>query len=331
MAPGLALGALVVFLGLAMLVATTFGSVGLPVAQVVRALVGLPAPPTVRTIVVVIRLPRVVMAALVGAGLAVGGAVMQGVFRNPLADPSLLGISAGAGFAAVLAIALGLGAGSLWSLQGFAFVGALLAALLVHGLASRHGRTPVLTLVLAGVAVSALFAAGTTWLLTVGGQGDSVRAMLQWLYGSLDGALWRQDAVLAPLVAAGSGLMLLFAREINLLAVGEEGALALGVSVEAVRRVLLALVALVTGAAVAAAGPVAFVGLMVPHLLRMLVGADHRVLLPASVIGGAAFLVLADLLSRVVARPAEINLGVVTAILGVPFFLYLLRRAVRDR
>ena len=331
--PGLAgaLPVLTLILLLSMLTATALGSVGLPLGQVLASVLGRPAPVTASTIVVAIRLPRVVMAALVGGALALGGAVMQGVFRNPLADPGLLGISAGAGFAAVLAIGLHVGAGGLWTLQLFAFLGALVAAAAVYLLSVRHGRTPVLTLVLAGVAVSALFAAGTTLLLTLGAFSDDVRGMLQWLYGSLDGALWRQDAALAPIVAVGGGLMLLFARELNLLSAGEEGAAALGVPVELARRLLLGLVALVTGAAVAAAGPVAFVGLIVPHLLRLVVGADHRALLPASLVGGAAFLVLADLLARVVAAPAEINLGVVTAIVGVPFFLYLLRRAVGER
>jgi iron complex transport system permease protein len=310
-----------------MLVATAAGSVGLPLRQVAAALLGRPVPAAVRDIVVAIRLPRVIMAALVGAGLGISGAVMQGVFRNPLADPGLLGISAGAGFAAVLGIALRAG-GGLWSLQGFTFVGALCGAGAVYGLAVRHGRTPVLALVLAGVAVSALFAAGTTLLLTLGPFASDVPAMLQWLYGSLNGALWRQDAVLLPFVAAGAAAMLALARELNLLATEEEGAAALGVPAETVRRLLLALVALVTGAAVAAAGPIAFVGLMVPHILRLLVGADHRRLLPASLLGGASFLVGADLLARTVAAPAEISLGVVTALAGAPFFLYLLRRAV---
>ena len=324
---GAALALLLLILAAAMLAAIAFGSVTIPPAQVVATLLGRPAPPQASTILLAIRLPRVVLAALVGAALAQGGAVMQGVFRNPLADPGLLGISAGAGFAAVAAIGLGVATQGLWMLQGVAFGGAVLAAGLVYALAVRHGRTPVLTLVLAGVAVSALFAAGTTLLLTLGAMSDDVRAMLQWLYGGLDGALWRQDAVLAPVVAVGGALMLLFARELNLVSAGEEGAAALGVPVELARRVLLALVALVTGAAVAAAGPVAFVGLMVPHILRRFVGADHRALLPACLVGGAAFVVLADLLARVALRPAEINLGVVTAILGVPFFLYLLRRA----
>ena len=304
-----------------------FGTVSLAPGQVVRALVGLPVPATTATIVLAIRLPRVVLAALVGSGLALSGAVLQGVFRNPLADPGLIGVSAGGGFGAVLAIALGISARGLWTLPLWALVGALLASALVYLLATRYGRTPVLTLILAGVAISALFGAGTTLLLTLSASTTDLQAMLGWLYGSLDGALWRQNAVLAGFVLAGGAAMALFARDLNLLAMGEDGAAALGVPVETARRVLLCLAALVTGAAVAASGMIAFVGLIVPHILRRLVGADHRALLPASLVGGAAFVVLADLLARLVARPAEINLGVVTAVLGVPFFLYLLRRA----
>ncbi len=317
---------LAVLLALSVWVATSLGTVPMPLGQVLRVLVGLPAPRTAADIILRIRLPEVVMAALVGGGLAASGAVLQGLFRNPLADPGLFGVSAGAGFAAVAAIGLGVAARGIWVLPLWAFIGALVAAMLVYLLAMRHGRTPVLTLVLAGVAVSALFAAGTTLILTLSPLNTDVQAMLNWLYGGLDGILWRQDALLAPVVLAGAGAMMLFARDLNVMAAGEEGAMALGVPVERVRRILLALASLVTGATVAASGPIAFVGLMVPHLLRMIIGADHRALLPASVLGGAVFLVLADLLARVALRPAEINIGVVTAMFGVPFFLYLLRR-----
>ncbi len=320
------LAALLALLILSALLSTAFGSVPLPLGQVARALTGLPVDPTVRTIVIAIQLPRVVLGALVGAGLALSGAVLQGVFRNPLADPGLIGVSAGAGFGAVLAIAVGAAAQGLWTLPLWAFAGAVLASGLVYLLAVRHGRTPVLTLILAGVAISALFGAGSTLILTLNIGNTDVQSMLAWLYGSLDGALWRQDAVLAAFVLPGGATMALFARDLNLLSTGEEGAAALGVPVEGAQRALLGLTALVTAAAVAASGMIAFVGLMVPHLLRRLVGADHRVLLPASLLGGAAFLVIADLLARVVAAPAEINLGVVTAVIGVPFFLYLLRR-----
>ena len=304
----------------------SFGPAGLPFGQILRAIAGWPVSPMVHTIVLGIRLPRVVLGALVGGGLALSGAVLQGLFRNPLADPGLIGVSAGAAFGAVVAIALGVAAAGLWTLPLWAFGGALLATALVYLLAVRHGRTPVLTLILAGVAVSALFGAGTTAVLTLNIGNTAAQFMLAWLYGSLDGALWRQDAVLAAFVLPGGLLMVFFARELNLLATGQEGAAALGVPVEAAQRILLALAALVTAAAVAASGIIAFVGLMVPHLLRRLIGPDHRLLLPACLLGGGAFLVLADLVARVVIAPAEINLGVVTAVLGVPFFLYLLRR-----
>ncbi len=328
-APGAVLGGLALLLVVASGCAIAFGSVSVPAGPLVRALLGLPVGPRTASIVLAIRLPRVVMAALAGCALAQSGAVLQGLFRNPLADPGLLGVSSGAGFAAVCAIALGLEVHGLWILPLCAFAGAILATATVYVLAVRRGRMPVLTLILAGVAVSALFAAGTTLVLTVSALSQNVLAMLNWLFGGLNGILWRQDATVAPFVLLGGAAMCLFGRELNLLAAGEEGAAALGVPVEPVRRMLLALTALVTAAAVAAAGPIAFVGLMVPHMLRLLIGADHRLLLPASMLGGASFLVLADLVARVVVRPGEINLGVVTALVGVPFFLYLLRRATR--
>ena len=313
------------------IVATALGTVGVPLGQVLRALAGWPVAQAWHDIVLAIRLPRVLMAAMAGGALALSGAVLQGLFRNPLADPGLLGVSSGAGFAAVVAIALGIAPRGIWLLPLWAFGGALVASAAVYLLAMRQGRTPVLTLVLAGVAVSAFFAAGTTLVLTQSALNSDVRAMLNWLYGGLDGVLWRQDAILVPFVALGGAGMALFARDLNVMATGEEGASALGVPVETARRALLVLASLVTGAAVSVTGPIAFVGLIVPHILRMLVGADHRVLLPTSLLGGAVFLVLADLLARVAIRPAEINIGVVTAILGVPFFLYLLRRTGGER
>ncbi len=324
-AAGILVGLSALFL-LTVLLGTVAGTVPLAPGRVLAALFGLPVSQETHIIVWAIRLPRVVLGALVGAALALAGAVLQGLLRNPLADPGLLGVSAGAGFAAVVAIAAGAATASLWVLPFWAFCGALVASALVYAMALRQGRTSVLTLILAGVAVSALFGAGTTLVLTLHMGTADVSSMFGWLFGSLDGALWRQDAVLAPLVAFGALGMLRYARDLNLLATGEDGAAALGVAVERSRQILLVLAALMTGAAVAMSGVVSFVGLMVPHILRLLVGADHRRLLPASVLGGATFVVLADLVARVVVRPAELNLGVVTAILGVPFFLYLLGR-----
>jgi iron complex transport system permease protein len=306
-------------------VAVALGPVPLPLPQTLAALAGRPAPALVRTIVWDLRLPRVLVAGAVGSGLAVAGCVLQGLFRNPMADPAVLGVSAGAGLGAVVAIYGGLGAVSLWTLPGLAFVGAMLTALCVYGLATRAGRTPVLTLLLAGVAVGSLLSAAIGLVLTLA-QEVAVQAMVHWLMGAFEGETWQHVAVAVPVIAAGSGACLLFARELNILSTGEEAARGVGVPVEWTKRILLGLAALITAAGVAVSGTIGFVGLMVPHILRLLVGPDHRHLLPASALGGAAFLILADLAARLLIRPAELSVGVITSFLGVPFFLYLLRR-----
>jgi len=288
-------------------------------------MVGAPAPALVRDIVWNLRLPRVVIAGAVGTGLAVAGCVLQGVFRNPMADPGVLGVSAGAGLGAVIAIYAGLGVRSLWSLPGIAFAGALLTAATVYGLATRAGRTPVLTLLLAGIAVGSLLTSAIGLVMILAHE-VQIQTMLLWLMGGFDGETWQQVAVAVPVILAGSAASLLFARELNILATGEESARGVGVPVEWTKRALLALCALVTAAGVSVSGTIGFVGLLVPHMLRLIVGPDHRGLLPASAVGGAAFLILADLGARLVIRPAEISVGVITSFLGVPFFLYLLRR-----
>ena len=330
---GAAIAWLILLLAAAAFAGVLLGTVPLPPLAVLATLLGRRGPratPLVRDIVLELRLPRVALGALVGGGLAESGAVLQGLFRNPLADPALLGISSGAGFAVVLATTLHLGTGSLWALPAFGFAGGLLATAAVVFLGSTHGRTPVLTLVLAGVAVSALFGAGITLLLTLQPL-TQVQTAFAWLYGGLDGASWAGVVVLLPFVLGGGLVAAAFSRELNLLATDEDGAFTLGVAVERSRRVLLLVVALITGACVALSGPVAFVGLIVPHILRRVVGADHRGLLPVSLLGGATLVVLADLAGRTLDAPAEINLGVVTAFVGVPFFLYLLRRETGQR
>jgi iron complex transport system permease protein len=261
----------------------------------------------------------------VGTGLAVAGCVLQGVFRNPMADPGVLGVSSGAGLGAVIAIYAGLGARDLWTLPAIAFAGALLTAATVYALATRAGRTPVLTLLLAGIAVGSLLTSAIGLVMILARE-VQVQTMLLWLMGGFDGETWEQVGVAVPVILAGSAACLLFARELNILATGEESARGVGVPVEWTKRILLGLVALVTAAGVSVSGTIGFVGLMVPHMLRLMIGPDHRGLLPASAVGGAAFLILADLGARLVIRPAEISVGVITSFLGVPFFLYLLRR-----
>ncbi|MFP4591108.1 MAG: vitamin B12 ABC transporter permease BtuC [Halobacteriales archaeon] len=275
-------------------------------------------PATHERIVVGIRLPRVALAAAVGFALATAGTVMQGFFRNPLADPAIIGVSAGAAAAAVAAITvpalLPLG------LRPAAFVGGLVAAGAVYLIATEDGRTPVATLLLAGIAVQAFLGAVISYLVLH--SGDSMHEAVYWLMGHLHRYSWGDVAFIAPLSALFFAVLYVYARDLNVLLLGEEEAHNLGVAVERTKRVLLAVSSLVTAAAVAVAGVIGFVGLVVPHMLRLVVGPDHRILLPTAAIGGATFLVAADTIAR--AGPAEVPVGIVTAAVGAPFFLYLL-------
>ena len=280
---------------------------------------GEPASETATTIVTAIRLPRIALAAVVGFGLATAGTVMQGFFRNPMADPSIIGVSSGAAVGAVAVIAVG-GVGPL-GLEAAAFVGALLAAFGVYLIATRGGRTPVATLLLAGVAVQALLGAVVSLLLLL--SGENLREAIYWLMGHLHRSGWGDVAVAAPVVIVGFLLLLPFVRELNALLLGEEDAHAVGVDVQRTKVLLLAGASLVTAIAVSVAGVIGFVGLIVPHAVRLVVGPDHRVLLPASAFAGAAFLVVTDTIARM--GVAELPVGIVTAFLGAPFFLYLLR------
>jgi iron complex transport system permease protein len=275
---------------------------------------------TAENIVRTIRLPRIVLAAVVGFALATAGTVMQGFFRNPMADPSIVGVSSGAAVGAVAVIALPLAVP--YGIQTAAFVGAVITAFAVYLIATRGGRTPVATLLLAGVAVQTFLGAIISYLLLQ--SGESLEEAVFWLMGHLSNSTWAEvEATLPVAVAAFVGL-LAYARDLNALLLGEEDAHALGIEVERSKRVLLAVASVVTAAAVAVAGVIGFVGLIVPHVMRLLVGPDHRLLLPTSALAGATFLVLADTAAR--AGPAQLPVGIVTAALGAPFFLYLLRR-----
>jgi iron complex transport system permease protein len=280
----------------------------------------------------VVRAPRVLMAALVGAGLGVAGAAMQGLFRNPLADPGLIGVSAGAALAAVAAIVLGgslfgaaAGVLGLWLLPVAAFAGGLAATLLMARLGTVGGVASVATLLLAGVAVNAL-AGALTGVLIFMADDRQVRDITFWTLGSLAGARWVQLPVVLLLVGLPALLLCTLARPLNALLLGEAEAFHLGVRVEAVKRIAVVLAAVAVAAGVAFTGLIGFVGLVVPHLVRLGFGADHRLVLPGAALLGAALLVLADLAARSLVAPAELPVGVVTALLGAPFFLWLLRR-----
>jgi len=281
----------------------------------------------------VVRAPRTCLGLLVGAGLGAAGAVMQGLFRNPLADPGLIGITAGGALGAVGAIVFGAhflgpvasGALGLWLAPVAAFSGGLLACFLIARLGRRGGITSVPTLLLAGVAIAALCGAGTGLLIFLADD-RQVRDITFWTLGSLAGARWPQLLPLILLIGLPVLVLASLARPLNALMLGEEAAWHLGVRVEAVKRSAMALAAVAASAGVAFTGPIAFVGLVVPHLVRLGFGTDHRVVVPVSALFGAALMVLADLAARSLAVPAELPIGVVTSLLGAPFFLWLLRR-----
>jgi len=272
-----------------------------------------------------IRMPRLIVGILVGGALGISGAVMQGVFSNPLADPGIIGVSSGAATGAVLAIALGVSADSIFALPMFAFGGAIFAVGLTVLLAMRNGKIPVMTLLLAGVAVGMFLGAITSGLLTFMNE-QKLQQYLFWMVGGLDYRRWEHVYMAVGPVVIGSGLMLLLARHLNILVLGDTEAKAVGMRVMPFRMGLLTIAALTTATSVCVSGNIGFVGLVVPHMMRMLVGPDHRVLLPASVLAGATFLVFCDTLGRVIMPPAEVRVGIMTAILGTPYFLYLLRR-----
>lgn len=325
---------------LAIVAAIALGAVPVPAAAVVGVIarqLGVPGievgwTAAQEAIVWQVRLPRVLAGALVGAALATSGTLFQGLFRNPMADPFVLGISSGAGLGATLALMLP--AGSPLSGLGFAllplsaFAGALGAALLVYSVARRGNALPVTDLLLTGFAVAALLGAGTTLLLVLNDRLLlRLRAIFAWLAGGISVAGWAPLAPAAVLVATGLLLALLLGRWLDAFLLGEEGAAHVGVPVERAKALTVGVAALLTASAVTLSGLVGFVGLLVPHALRLVIGPSHRALLPAAALGGAAFLVLADLLARTVIAPSEIPVGVLTAVVGGPAFLILLKRS----
>ena len=284
-----------------------------------------------QAIVWLIRVPRVIVAGLVGAALAVAGTQLQGVFRNPLAESSIIGVSQGAALGAVVAFITGLTATSALWLPMAAFVGAFLALFAVYLIASRSGRAPVATLLLAGIALGAMITACSSLLISLNFVDWQVAGeIVFWLMGGLDSRNWTHVLICAPFVALGLLVAFWYSRDLDLLLLGEETAASLGVEVEALRRAVLVAAALLTASAVAVSGVVGFVGLIVPHALRLILGPSHRTLLAASAVAGAAFVIACDLLARTANPPSEIRLGIVTAAFGAPFFLYLLRQRRKE-
>ena len=273
-----------------------------------------------------LRLARTALGVVAGAGLSVAGVIFQAILRNPLAEPYVLGVSSGAGLGAALAIVLGLSAAGAWMLPATAFAGALGTILLVYALArTSTGTTPVQTLLLSGVVVSAVLGSILMFVVSVA-PSEKLHGIVWWLLGNLQVFDWGLLRIVSAVVAAGLAVSVLFARDLNLMALGEEPAAHLGLDVEWTKKLFFLLASLMTGATVAACGLIGFVGLIVPHTVRLVAGPDHRRLVTASALAGAAFLVLADSVARTIIAPREVPIGVITAILGGPFFLGLLRK-----
>ncbi|MFH2008872.1 MAG: iron ABC transporter permease [bacterium] len=308
------------------------------VARILASLVGLGDVSDIdditRRIVVDLRVPRVLTAFVIGSSLGLAGACLQAMFRNPMADPGVIGIGAGASFGAVLILYLGLGAVTLWAVPLGAFAGATACTLVVYTLSTRAGRTRIALLLLIGIAVNFLLGSCTAVVLhaAFSSKGHEIgRQILMWTMGGLGDRTWDHLYILLPLTTIGMTALLLNARPLDLFLLGEEQAASLGVNVQSTKLQLIVASALLTAAAVAFSGVIAFVGLVVPHMIRQLVGPGHVRLLPASALGGGVFLVAADLVARSVVAPVQLPLGVVAGLVGAPFFLFLLIRSTGRR
>jgi len=307
-------------------IALFLGSADVSPAAVIATVLGRSSPEAVERVVVLgLRLPRIAVAALAGGALAVAGASLQALTRNPLAEPAVLGVSGGAAFGVVAGQLFGLGLGMIEALglTAFGFAGAFVAGGAVYLIASRAGGPPAHSLLLAGVIVGIFFSSAITVLISIVDV-DRLGGVIHWLLGSVAPVSPGPLAVFASLAAAGLALAVSQARPLNLLALGEEAARQLGVRAEAVRWRIFVAAALLTAAVVAFVGPIGFVGLVVPHLLRLALGADNRVVIPTAFVGGALFLLVADTVARNLVAPAELAVGVITSFCGAPFFVYLL-------
>lgn len=318
---------------LTVIFATMVGSVNIPPLTALQILFGgmlssRSWPPVYEVIILDVRLPRVLLGALVGSALAVAGTSMQALFRNPMASPYILGISSGAAFGASLAIILGISlVTGIYAVPLMAFLFALLTVFLVYGIAKVRQRTPVETLLLTGIAVGSLFSALVSFMLYVAG--EKLNRIVFWSMGGFWTSDWNKVVITSPLILLGVAVIFLFSRHLNLILLGEETALNLGLEVEMFKKIILVSASLITAAAVSVCGIIGFVGLIIPHVMRIVVGPDHRILLPSSCLVGATFLIWVDTLARTIIEPTELPVGIITALLGVPFFLYLLRKRKR--
>ncbi len=317
-------GLLVLLLTVA-LVALSVGSVSIPLSHIVGALMGSEGVPvTEQTIILSLRLPRIILAMLVGSGLSIAGVVFQALLRNPLAEPYILGISSGGTVGAIIAIGLSVGASAITTPLA-SFIGSGAVMFLVYTIGHRRGHLDTNALLLGGVMVGAFFNAAVLLMIAVLNQ--ELRNAFLWLMGNLSSANPDAILVVAPILLLASCLLLLQARNFNLISTGDETAIQLGVEVTQVKRLSYLLASLITGLGVSVSGGIGFVGLLIPHICRMLFGPDHRLLLPASFLLGASFLIVADILSRMLLAPSEIPVGAITAAIGAPVFVYLLKKS----
>lgn len=278
-------------------------------------------------VVLVVRLPRVLAASLVGVALASSGTVLQGLLRNPMADPFIIGVSAGASLGATIAMVFGIGfsvLGVLYSVPILAFIGALGTVFLVYGLSKGGESMSMLTLLLIGVAITSFFSAIVSLIRLINSETSVV--IVFWLLGSLNLTTWTYVYMVLPFILIGLVMMFYFARDLNAIALGEEQANHLGVNTETLKKIMLLFVSLVTAAAVSISGIIGFIGLIIPHIVRLLVGPDHRILIITSALAGAIVLILCDTVARTVMSPSELPVGIITALMGCPFFIYLLVR-----
>ncbi|MCG4580727.1 FecCD family ABC transporter permease [Clostridium cochlearium] len=279
---------------------------------------------THKLIIINIRLPRIILSALIGAGLSVVGCVFQAIFKNPMADPYVLGISSGSALGASISIVMGFSSMAL-GIAGttlFAFIGAIFTTVLVYFIAKTGTKLPTNTLLLAGVSVSFLFSSINSLIMIF--NRDRVEQIVFWTMGSLASATWKQVISLFLFVIIGFILIIIYSRDLNLMLMGDETACSLGIEVNFVKKFLLIVSSIIIASCVSVSGVIGFVGLIVPHITRMIVGPNHKVLIPFSTLGGAIFMIICDTLSRILAPPAEIPVGAITALFGAPYFIYLL-------
>ncbi len=317
---------------LTFVLALSVGSTSIPFRTVMRSIFSPDAElARYRVIVREIRFPRIVLSFLVGTGLAIAGVIFQGIIRNPLVDPYIVGISAGAGTAVTFVIVFNLSFTFFYfsTIPLFAFFGALATVALVYNLARTKNKVPVMTFMLAGVATAFILDAVRSLVMVMGTQ--DIEQVVFWLMGSLSGSSWGDIAMILPYYFIGMVPLIFYLNDLNLILLGEENAHHLGVNVEKVKKILIAGATLVTAAVVSVSGGIGFIGLVIPHIARMMIGPDHRKLLPLAALLGGIFLVISDMLARSLMPPLEIPVGIITALAGGPYFIYLLRRRKQER